>query len=132
MTSTLTAIISSVAICAAVLAPSASASSSPAGYASIEQYKAPAAPAPGELRKFWAPSGASVLETLERWARQVGWEVVIWNLPADTDFTLGAAVKFEGDVGQAAKGLIAALGTEARLVVTVDQKNRSITIAPAP
>jgi len=135
MNSTLTALISSVAVCAAVLAPSAMASTashSPVGYAPIEQYKAPPAPAPGELRKFSAPSGASVLETLERWARQAGWEVVIWNLPADTDFTLGAAVKFEGDVGQAAKGLIAALGSEAHLVVTVDEKNRSIAVAPAP
>lgn len=102
----------------------------PAGYAVLDHYVAPVGQ-PGNLHRFAAPSGASLHETLNRWAAQAGWKLVIWQLPEDTDFTLGAARRFDGDVGQAAKALIEAIGPEANLQVKADPVEHVLVVQPA-
>jgi len=95
------------------------------GYAALDRY---VAPKNVDKRWFFAPSGASLHETLDRWAAQAGWKAVTWRLPEDTDFTLGQARRFDGDVEQAAKSLIAAIGSEANLVLHADKTTQTLTL----
>jgi hypothetical protein len=95
------------------------------GYTALDRYVAPKS----EVKRwFAAPSGASLHETLDRWAAQAGWKAVVWKLPEDTDFTLGQARRFDGNVEQAAKSLIEAIGAEANLVLHADQATRTLTV----
>jgi hypothetical protein len=95
------------------------------GYTALERYVAPKTV---DKRWFSAPSGASLHETLDRWSAQAGWKAVVWNLPEDTDFTLGQARRFDGDIEQAAKSLLDAIGSEATLVLQADKKIQTLTI----
>lgn len=103
----------------AVLGSSAMAQSAvPAGYLPLDKYDAersnivPKTPASG---LFEAVRGASLHATLDRWAKASGWQEVVWQLPPETDFTLGASARFEGDFLSSTKALIQALGDEANL-----------------
>lgn len=79
---------------------------------------------------FDAVRGASLRATLEQWARQAGWQPLAWKLPDDTDFTLGASARFEGDFVTATRNFVAALGAEANLRVRFNQGNRLAVVEP--
>lgn len=68
--------------------------------------------------------------TLEQWARQAGWQPLAWKLPEDTDFTLGASARFEGDFITATRNFVASLGAEAELRVRFNQGNRLAVVEP--
>lgn len=79
---------------------------------------------------FDAVRGASLRATLEQWARQAGWQPLAWKLPEDTDFTLGASARFEGDFITATRNFVASLGAEAELRVRFNQGNRLAVVEP--
>lgn len=79
---------------------------------------------------FDAVRGASLRATLEQWARQAGWQPLAWKLPEDTDFTLGASARFEGDFVTATRNFVASLGAEAELRVRFNQGNRLAVVEP--
>lgn len=130
--------LAAVALAAATLMPGAYASQNnpPPGYVPLEQYgstrdgqRAPAPKTPsGDL--FEAVRGASLRATLDRWAQVSGWQPVVWKLPEDTDFTLGASGRFQGDFLSSTKALINALGPEANLRVKFHHANRVLVVEP--
>lgn len=79
---------------------------------------------------FEVVRGASLRATLERWVRNAGWQPLVWQLPEDTDFTLGASARFEGDLVSATRHFIEALGAEANLRVRFNHANRLVTVEP--
>lgn len=104
----------------------------PAGYLPLDDYNAQleaAAPqkVPGN-RIFEATRGASLRTTLDTWAQSAAWQPVVWQLPAETDFTLGAEARFDGDFLSATKALINALGAEANLRVRFHHANRVLVV----
>lgn len=101
-----------------------------AGYAALDRYVAPA-PTTAAAKRFSAPSGASFHETVDRWAAQAGWKPVVWQLPAETDFTLGKPSQFEGDLFEAIGQLAITLGSEATLLVSMSASHKIITITEA-
>lgn len=120
--------------CLAVVVALASASSTCAepatpgnGYVALDGYVAPVLPSKALYR---TQSGASLHETLNSWAKQAGWKPVRWNLPEDTDFTLGDSRLFNSDVELATKAVLDAIGSEANLTLEVDRSNRVISVGP--
>lgn len=77
---------------------------------------------------FEAVKGASLRVTLDSWAKISGWQAIVWELPPDTDFTLGASARFQGDFLSATKALIQALGPQANLRVRIHHANRVIVV----
>lgn len=110
----------------------AAAQQAPSGYLSLDQYEQTRQPAP----KATAPvvyevvRGTSLRATLERWASISGWQPLAWKLPEETDFTLGASAKFEGDFITATRAFVASLGPEAELRVRFNQGNRLVVVEP--
>lgn len=111
-----------------LLQASALAASPPSGYVSLDDY---AASPSGASAVFETYRGASLRETLQRWAQAAGWQEVVWKLPADTDFTLGAAARFQGDFLSATRSLVNALGAEANLRVRFHHANRVVVVEGA-
>ncbi len=112
--------------------PAAFAQKAPAGYLSLEQYDS-ARQKPAEAKAavvYEAVRGASLRATLERWAVQSGWQPLAWKLPEETDFTLGASARFEGDFLTATRAFVASLGPEAELRVRFNQGNRLVVVEP--
>lgn len=109
-------------------------SAPPSGYLSLDQYgqakdsAVPAVAKPGAL--FEATRGASLRATLEKWVADAGWQPLAWKLPDETDFTLGASAKFQGDLVTATKAFIEALGPEAELRVRFNSGNRLVVVEP--
>lgn len=95
------------------------------GYTALDSYVAPKTE---DKRWFAAPSGASLRETLDRWAAHAGWKAIVWKLPEDTDFTMGQARRFDGDIEQAAQSLIDAIGVEASLSLHADKATKTLTV----
>jgi len=94
---------------------SAHAQQAPSGYLSLEQYDS-ARQKPAEAKAsvvYEAVRGASLRATLEHWAALSGWQPLAWKLPEETDFTLGASARFEGDFITATRAFVASLGPEA-------------------
>ena len=96
-----------------------------------------AAPAPVALAPvlpaapmFEAKLGASLRDTLDKWAGQAGWGKVSWKLPEDLDFTLGVADKNEGDFMVATRALVSALGCEAELRVLFNPTTKVALVEP--
>lgn len=105
----------------------------PQGYIPLEQYGAPpdTAGQPVEVPKvFEVVRGASLRATLERWAKESGWQPLSWGLPEATDFTLGADGQFSGDFITATRSFVNSLGSEAKLRVQFNQGNRLVVVEP--
>ncbi len=104
----------------------------PSGYLSLEQYEtATVKPATASVPVVYeAVRGASLRATLERWASLSGWQPLAWKLPEETDFTLGASARFEGDFVTATRAFVSALGPEAELRVRFNQGNRLVVVEP--
>ena len=111
-----------------VLLQASAFASPPKGYVPLDDY---AASLSGVNAVFEAYRGASLRETLQRWASAAGWQEVVWKLPADTDFTLGAAARFQGDFLSATRSLVNALGAEANLRVRFHHANRVVVVEGA-
>ena len=114
--------------------PSWAQTAAPAGYVTLDDYQAPRAdtlvktPVNG---LYEAVKGASLRATLQRWAHASGWQDIVWKLPEDTDFTLGATARFQGDFLSATRSLINALGSEANLRVKLHHANRVLVVEAA-
>lgn len=111
---------------------SAHAQQAPSGYLSLEQYDS-ARQKPTEAKAsgvYEAVRGASLRATLERWASLSGWQPLAWKLPEETDFTLGASARFEGDFITATRAFVASLGPEAEMRVRFNQGNRLVVVEP--
>ena len=124
-----------VALSALALSTSCFAQSSPPnGYVSLDEYQAARTetvvrtPVNG---MYEAIRGASLRATLQRWARASEWQDIVWKLPDDTDFTLGATARFQGDFLSATRSLVNALGTEANLKIRIHHANRVIVVETA-
>jgi hypothetical protein len=111
----------------ALLCAQALAASTPEGYALLEDHP-PSRTASAAV--FETQRGASLRETLQRWAQQAGWQEVVWRLPASADFTLGANARFEGGFVGATRSLVDALGREADLRVRFHHANRVVVVEP--
>ena len=118
----------------ALSAPCFAQSVPPSGYVSLDEYNASRTetkvntPVGGV---FEAIRGASLRATLQRWAQASGWQDVVWKLPGDTDFTLGATARFQGDFLSATRSLVNALGSEANLKVRIHHANRVFVVEAA-
>lgn len=108
----------------------AAESAAPEGYIPLEQYGPADATTAAKLgvALYEAPRGASLRATLDKWASSAGWQPVVWKLPEETDFTLGASGRFEGDFVTASKALVNALGPEANLRVRFHHANRVLVV----
>lgn len=77
---------------------------------------------------YEAVRGASLRQTLQRWAQVSGWQDIVWKLPNEADYTLGASARFKGDFLSATRALIDALGPEANLRVSIHHPNRVVVV----
>lgn len=114
-------------------ASSAFAQQAPSGYVSLDAYQPPAARTAvtkPQAVSFEVMRGASLRATLEQWTNAAGWQPLTWNLPDDTDFTLGASAKFEGDFVSAMRSLMNALSPEAQIRVRFVHANRLVIVEP--
>lgn len=111
---------------------SAYAQQAPSGYLALDQYEtaSPSGSAAPGSGVFEAVRGASLRATLEAWAVQAGWQPLAWKLPEDTDFTLGASARFDGDFATATRSFVSALGAEAEIRVRFNQGNRLAVVEP--
>lgn len=104
----------------------------PAGYLSLDDYTVQVAAASPQKTEdaqvFEAIRGASLRATLDAWAQAAAWQPIVWQLPADSDFTLGAGGRFDGDFLLATKSLVNALGPEANLRVRFHHANRVLVV----
>lgn len=115
--------------------PAAVFAAPPPGYSSLDQLDAASSmrasgPGGAAVKTFEARRGESLRITLARWANAAGWQEPVWQLPEDTDFTLGATGAFEGDFLSSTKALINALGHEANLRVRFHHANRVLVVEP--
>ncbi|MDO8416468.1 MAG: TcpQ domain-containing protein [Agitococcus sp.] len=108
------------------------ATAAPPDYLPLEQYDASrlasASVKPPASAMYVALKGASLRATLENWAQISGWQEVIWKLPPDTDFTLGATGRYEGDFVSVTKALVASFGEEAKLRVHFHGANKVVSV----
>jgi len=112
------------------LAPLPNAAPAPAATSAPSAATLPSSTTATVSGTFDAVRGASLRGTLEQWARQAGWQPLTWKLPEDTDFTLGASARFDGDFITATRNFVAALGSEAQLRVRFNQGNRLAVVEP--
>ena len=77
---------------------------------------------------YVALKGASLRATLEHWAKISVWQEVVWKLPADTDFTLGASGRYEGDFLSVTKELISSFGSEGKLRIQFHSANKVVSV----
>jgi hypothetical protein len=108
------------------------ASAAPPGYLLLEQYDAnrlttTTAAVPPTL-VYAALKGASLRATLEHWAQISGWQEVDWRLPPETDFTLGANGRYEGDFISVTKALVSSFGDEAKLRIHFHSGNKVVSV----
>lgn len=81
---------------------------------------------------FEARAGDSLRSTLNAWSKRAGWAAPQWKIPAETDFAMGATIRFEGDYKTATRAFINALGSDASLQVSFDVPSRSAVISLKP
>ena len=128
------AIFATIALLVGASLPAAAqtAPSAPSGYLSLEQYdqSRQTEPKAAVPTVYEVVRGASLRATLERWALASGWQALAWKLPEETDFTLGAAARYEGDFVTATRAFINSLGPEAELRVRFNQGNRLVVVEP--
>lgn len=116
-----------IGLLSALLHFSAASAAPPSGYVLLDDHTAPAAASSASVT-FETVRGASLRETLQHWAQTAGWQEVVWRLPPDADFTLGASARFQGDFLNATRALVNALGAEANLRVRFHHANRVVVV----
>jgi hypothetical protein len=107
------------------------APSVPKDYIPLDQAGAPSNPrveAEQSGALFEVARGASLRQTLGRWSRIAGWQDVVWQLPEDTDFSVGASARFQGDFVGAIRSLMAAIGPETNIRVRVHYGNNVLVV----
>lgn len=78
--------------------------------------------------KLVATKGDSLRETLDNWTKSAGWQPLIWNLPENVDYTLGASASFNGDFPSIISEFVDALGADAKFKVLINSSNNVISI----
>lgn len=121
--------IAAIALVLAVI-PSLGVAAPPTGYESLDSIEAAQVenPQASVYGLYEAHRGDSLRTTLDRWALRAGWQPPVWEMPTDSDFTLGSSARFDGDFVSATSALINATSAASNLRVKFHHANRVLVV----
>lgn len=100
----------------------------PPGYAALDSVETAVLGA--TVYRYAVKPGSSFRTTLETWSKKAGWKPVVWQIPAKTDFTLGAGGGFDGNIVEASRSLVRAMGPQAALRIEFNPAQRELIVMP--